>query len=216
LVRLDISLEATVKNHRYISLALLLFGLVVLTAVVIMSIQFYAEGQIMIIELNDGLEAVIDPIEHGSDIDINVTLTLYNRGEKTFYLAHIGPAKVQDSTDGDYECIYTSEGGHIELGDIANISQWSNYGDQDKIKKIQEFTRIAPKTHSNSILFTFRKKNGKSKGSHVSFSTVLAARSVDNSIADKTLGEDKKIRDVYLMNVDFRLVRVHKLPPKLW
>ncbi len=181
-----------------------------------MSIQFYAEGQIMTIKLNDGLEAVIDPIEHGSDIDINVTLTLYNRGEKTFYLAHIGPPKVQDGTDGDYECIYTSEGGHIELGDIANISQWSNYGDRDKIKKIQEFTQIAPQTHSNSILFTFRKKNGKSKGSHVSFSTVLAARSVDNSIADKTLGEDKKIRDVYLMNVDFRSVRVHKLPPKLW
>ncbi len=204
------------KNHRYISLALLLFGLAVLTAIVVISINVYIEDHSMTNKLNDGLEAVIDPIERGSDIDINVTLTLYNRGEKTFYLAHIGPPKVQDSTGGDYECTYTSEGGHIELGDIANISQWSNYGDQDKIKKIQEFTRIAPKAHSNSILFTFRKKSGKSKGSHMSFSTVLAARSVDNPITDKTLGEDKKIKDVYLMNVSFRSVPVHKLPMKLW
>jgi hypothetical protein len=181
-----------------------------------MSTYFYAGDQSMTVKLNDGLEAVIDPIEHGSTTDINVTLTLYNRGEKTFYLAHIGPPQVQDGSGGEYECTYTSEGGRIDLGDIANISQWSNSEDQAKIKLIREFTPIAPKAHSNSILFTFRKKNGKSKAAHMSFSTVLAARSVDNPTTDKTLGEDRKIRDVYLLNVGFRSAPVHKLPPKLW
>jgi hypothetical protein len=196
------------KKRRYMVFPLIVLLLMLISTLIFLSTHVCAEDQnkTITVKINGGMEAEIDPIGRNKDGDVvTVAMTLCNKGEKTFYLSHLGPAKAQDNAGG----VYTL---HVPF-DVSGVGyiegNWQNINDQEKIKKIQGLTKIDPKTNAT---LNFTLKGAKSKGSLMSFSTVLVARSVDNLIADKTLSDEKKIKDLYLMNVSFRSIPTNDAP----
>lgn len=143
------------------------------------------------INLGSGMEAYIHAVARQQN-DVLISLTLSNKSSNTVYLMLTGPTLAQDNKGATYS-----------FENSTGISKCPWYNDTlgclaHSRQLLQSYTEVGPGAEA---IVSFSLFGPPSKGTTMSFSTVLAVRIVEDLQRDATLTDEQKEKQIGTMSL---------------